>query len=137
MPNLPRIILWKSVGPFTDLKTQKKLFIANHMTLTQFKIRGEGRGKKAPLPVFPLQLLQTYELAPKTFSLLVLTLLPQSRKIPSLYLVQVPIYLTWTKTTPQKKRFFWSNPYKIEVMITSLTETLALSNFGHMTTSTI
>ena len=36
-----------------------------------------------------------------------------------------------------KKWFFWSNPYKIEVMINSLIETLELPNFGHMTTSTI
>ena len=34
-------------------------------------------------------------------------------------------------------RFFWSYPYKIEVMITSLMEMLTLPNFGHMTTSTI
>ena len=33
--------------------------------------------------------------------------------------------------------FFWSNPYKIEIIITSLTEMLELLNFGHMTTSTI
>ena len=35
---------------------------------------------------------------------------------------------------PSKKRFFWSNPCEIEVMITSFTEMLELSNFGHMTT---
>ena len=41
-------------------------------------------------------------------------------------------------TLPLKKNsLFWSNPYKIEVMITSLMEILKLSNFGHMTTSTI
>ena len=32
--------------------------------------------------------------------------------------------------------FFWSNPYKSEVMITSLKEILELSKFGYMTTST-
>ena len=37
----------------------------------------------------------------------------------------------------KKKRFFWSNPYKIEVVITSLIEMLQLPNFGHMNTSTI
>ena len=36
-----------------------------------------------------------------------------------------------------KKNFFWLNPYKIEVIITSLIEKLELPNFGHMTTSTI
>ena len=40
-------------------------------------------------------------------------------------------------TTPQKYWFFWSNPYKIEVMITPFIEMLELPNFGHMTTSTI
>ena len=32
---------------------------------------------------------------------------------------------------------FWSNPYKIGVVITSLIEMLQLPNFGHITTSTI
>ena len=36
-----------------------------------------------------------------------------------------------------EKWFFWSNPYKIEVMVTSLIELLVLSDFHHMTTSTI
>ena len=45
-------------------------------------------------------------------------------KISSSYLVSIPNYWTWTRTTPQKKRFFWSNPYKIETMITSLIEML-------------
>ena len=31
---------------------------------------------------------------------------------------------------PSRKRFFSSNPYKIEVIITSLTEILELTNFG-------
>ena len=38
---------------------------------------------------------------------------------------------------PSKKGFFWSNPYKIEVMITVLIEMLQLPNFGHMITSII
>ena len=33
MSNLPSSILWKSVGPTTDLKAQKKLFMTNKMTL--------------------------------------------------------------------------------------------------------
>ena len=32
---------------------------------------------------------------------------------------------------------FWSSPYKVEVMVTSLIEVLDLPNFGHMTTSKI
>ena len=63
--------------------------------------------------------------------------MPHWCKISSLYLVPVPNYWTWTKTTGQKKRFFWSNPYKIEVVITSLIEMLQLPDFGHTNTSTI
>ena len=55
----------------------------------------------------------------------------------SLYLVPIPTSWTWSKTNLQKKRFFWSNPFKIEVFITSLREVLELPNFVHMTTSTI
>ena len=45
--------------------------------------------------------------------------MPHWCKISSSYLVPVRNYYTWTKTTPQEKRFFWSNLYKIEIMITS------------------
>ena len=38
---------------------------------------------------------------------------------------------------PIKKAVFWSNSYKIKVMITSFIEMLELPNFGHMTTSII
>ena len=38
---------------------------------------------------------------------------------------------------PLKKQFFWSNPYKIEVMRTSHIKMLELPKFGHMTTSII
>ena len=105
--------------------------------LTLFRMGEEEGGKKAPLPVFPLLLPQMEELALKTFWLLVLTFFPHWCKISSLYLVPVPNYRTWTKTTPQKKWFFWSDPYKLEVMINSLIEMLELPNFGHITTSTI
>ena len=33
----------------------------------------------------------------------------------------------------QKKWFFWSIPYKIEIIMTSVIEMLELPNFGHMT----
>ena len=35
------------------------------------------------------------------------------------------------------KRFFWSNPYKTDVMTTSFIQMLQLPNFGHMNTCTI
>ena len=44
--------------------------------------------------------------------------MPHWFKYSSSYLVPVRNYYTWTKTTSQKKRFFWSNLYKIEIMIT-------------------
>ena len=66
----------------------------------------QDRGRRDPLPVFPLQLLQTSELTHKTFWLLDLTLLPHWCKVSSLDLVPVPNYWTPTKATPQKKRFF-------------------------------
>ena len=72
----------------------------------------------------------------RTFWLLVLTLLPRWCKISSLYLVPVQNYWTWAKTAYQKNWFFWSSPYKIEVLITfDLIEMLDLPNFGHMNTS--
>ena len=40
-------------------------------------------------------------------------------------------------TAPLKKLFFWSNYYKIEVMITTLIEMLELPNFHYMTTSKV
>ena len=48
-----------------------------------------------------------------------------------------PKLLNLNQDHPSKKRFFWSNPYKIEVMITFFIEMLQLPNFGHMTTSII
>ena len=47
-----------------------------------------------------------------------------------------PKLLDLNRDHPSKKQFFWSNPYKIEVMITSVIQMLELPDFGHMTTST-
>ena len=48
-----------------------------------------------------------------------------------------PKLLNLNQDQPSKSVFFWSNPYKIEIMLTSLIEMLELLNFGHMITSTI
>ena len=72
------------------------------------------------------------ELAAKTFCLLVVTLLWHWVKISRPYLVSVRNYWAWTKST--LRPFFCLNPYKIEVMVTSLTEMLESPNFGDMTT---
>ena len=42
-----------------------------------------------------------------------------------------------SSVTPQKSFLFWSNPYKIEIIMTSVIEMLELPNFGHINTSTI
>ena len=47
-----------------------------------------------------------------------------------------PKVLNLNQEDPSKK-FFCSNAYKIEVMITSVIEILELPNLGHMTLSTI
>ena len=61
------------------------------------------------------------------------TLLQSFKVIPS----ASPKLLNLNQDHPSKKWFFWSNPYKIDVMVTSLIEMLELPNFGHMTTSII
>ena len=48
-----------------------------------------------------------------------------------------PKLLNCNQDHPSKKVFFWSNPYKMEVMITSLIEVLQLLNFDPIPTSTI
>ena len=61
---------------------------------------------------------------------------PTSPPVP-VFPLQLLHYWTWTKTAPKKRRFYWSNPYKIEVVITSLIEMPELLNFGQMKTSII
>ena len=46
-------------------------------------------------------------------------------------------FWTWTMSSSQKNRFFWSNLYKIKVMITSPIVILELQNFDQMTTLAI
>ena len=75
--------------------------------ITLLKLRGEGAGaKRSPLPVFPLQLLQMWELVSKTFRLLVLTLFSAlvyiSKAIPS----ASPKLLNLNQDPPSKKMFF-------------------------------
>ena len=48
-----------------------------------------------------------------------------------------PKLLNFNQEHPLKRWFFLSNPYKIEVMITSFIEMLELPNVNQMTTSTI
>ena len=79
---------------------------------TLFRMAGGGSAKR-----FPASFHQHSWLT-------VLIILPQSYKILGPYLVPVSNYWAWTKTIPLKNRFFWSNPYNIWVMITSLIKVL-------------
>ena len=121
------------------IKNNYKLF---QRVSTVFRMKeggggGEGGGKRTSLPIFPLKLLQTWDLAPKSFWLLVLIFLPHWCKISGPYVVPVPTVLNLNQDYPSRNMFFWSNPYKIEVLLTSVIEMLQLRNFGHMTIFTI
>ena len=93
--------------------------------------------KKAPLTSFSPVTSTDVGFGPQnflTFSFNLFTRLVQNIKfVPS----ASPKLLNLNQDHPSKKRFFWSNPYKIEVMITFLIEMLQLTNFGHMATSII
>ena len=83
----------------------------------------EEGGKKAPPTSFSLLTSTNIKISPQNF--LTFSFKPfTSPKLLNL-------------NHPSEKWFFWSNPYKIEVMRTSLTETLELPNSGHMPTSTM
>ena len=72
---------------------QQKILFKIFILLTLFRM-GQGGQEEGPLPVLTLQLLQTLELATKTFWLLVLILLPYWCKLSRSYLVAVRNY--WT-----------------------------------------
>ena len=62
--------------------------------------------------------------------------------LPSLYSTCTTVYhlqqnRTGSEPRAPSKKFFWSNPYELELMVTSLIEMTELPNFGRMTTSTI
>ena len=75
-------------------------------------------GKNVPLPVFFPVTSTNVGIRLPNFLTFSFNPLPHWCKASSLYLVPVPNYWTWTKSIPQKHWFFWSNPSKIEVMIT-------------------
>ena len=75
---------------------------------THLPYSGWGGVKSLPPPTsFSPVTSRNVGAGPNTFLILVLTFLPHWCKILSSYLVLVPNYWTWTKATPQKKRFFW------------------------------
>ena len=79
----------------------------SHLNLTLFRMEGK-REKSSPLPtsfspVTSIKKLQ--EVVPKTFWLLVLTLLSHWCKVSNSYLVPVPNYWTWTQTNSKNVVF--------------------------------
>ena len=105
--------------------------------INSFNPNPNGKGAKSPPPSyqfflcnytnvgFSLQNFLTFSFNP--FATLAYNFLPSAS----------PKLLNLNQNDPSKKRFFWSNPYKIEIVITFIKEMLELSNFDHMTTSTI
>ena len=98
---------------------------------------GWGGGKKAPPTSFFPVTSTNVGIGPYNF--LTFSFNPFARLVQNFKFVPSgsPKLLNLNQDHPSKKCFFWSNPYKIEVMITSPIEMLELPNFGHMTTSTI
>ena len=102
-------------------------------------IQDRGQGQKVPPPptTFSPVTSTNVGISPQNFLNsnfnLFVTLVYNFKAIPS----ASPKSLNLKQDHPSKKWFFWSSPYKIEVVITSLIQMLELSNFGHMTTSTI
>ena len=94
--------LW---GFFSGMHTSKTVlhWIRPFDSLILFRML---EAKRVPQSVSPLQLKQTYDLAPKTFWVLVLTLLPHLCKNSRPYLVQLPNYWSWTMSPPQNKLAF-------------------------------
>ena len=110
----------------------KKNSVITLQLLTLFKMGGAKR------TIFFSVIFTNVGIRPQNFlTCSFITPLPHWCKISCSHLVPIQNYWTWTKTTHQKKQIFWSNPHKIEVMITFLTEMLELPNFGHTAASTI
>ena len=77
-------------------------------------------------------------ISPKLFGLLVLSLLIHWWILPLKVISSTsPKLLKLNQDHLSKKEFFRSNPYKIEIMITSVIEMFQIPNLCHMTSSTI
>ena len=112
-------------------------FVMLIYSLTLFRMGGRGRGgkKATPTSFSPVTSINV-ALSPENF--------PTFSFNPFATLVQnfmvIPSSSTKSLNLNQDhplQKLFWSNSYKIDVMITSLIEMLVLLNLGHMTTPTI
>ena len=98
---------------------------------------GVVAGQKGPPTIFSPVTSTNVGISPQnflTFSFNPFVSLMQNFKFVS---IVSPKYLNLNQDHPSKKAFFWSNLYKIEVLITSLIEMLQLPDFGRTNTSTI
>ena len=87
--------------------------------------------KSLPPTSFSVVTPTNVKIRPKIFWLLVSTFLPLLCKISRSYLKPVRNYWTWTNSTPQKNWFCRWNPFKIEVMITSVIKMLVTKFWSH------
>ena len=106
-------------------------------TFTFNPIQDGGGGKKALHTSFSFVTSEKVGISSQNFLNFSLnpcnTLVQNFKVIPS----ASPKLLNLNEDHPLKKeRFFWSNPYEIEVMKTSLIEMLQIPNFGNMPTPT-
>ena len=123
---------------YTQIDYAKVLdFVMPIYCLTLFRRGGRGRGSKKATPTsFSPVTSINVALSPENF--------PTFSFNPFATLVQnfmvIPSSSTKSLNLNQDhplQKLFWSNSYKIDVMITSLIEMLVLLNLGHMTTPTI
>ena len=130
-------VIYNWVNNLAKIFSKKFLYFLYNLNPIHDEEEGR-RGQKGPHTSFSPVTSTNVGTSPKTFWLLVLMVFPHWCKISILYLVLVPNYWTWTKSTLQKiVLFFCLNPYKVEVMIISFIEMLELPNFCPMTASTI
>ena len=123
---------------YTQIDYAKDLdFVMPIYSLTLFRMGGRGRGSKKATPtsfspVTSINVALSLENFP-TFSFNPFATLVQNFMV-------IPSSSTKSLNLNQDhplQKLFWSNSYKIDVMITSLIEMLVLLNLGHMTTPTI
>ena len=111
--------------------------LVSALFLTLFRM-GEGGGQRgSPLTSFLPVTSTNVRISPQNFLTFsfdpFVTLVQKFTFVPS----ASPKLLNLNQDHSSKKQFFWSNPYKIKVVIASLIHMLELPNFGHMNTSTI
>ena len=108
-----------------------------YKTFNPIHDRGRGEGQKAPPTIFSPATFTNVEISPKNFLIFSFnffaTRVKNFKFVPS----ASPKLLNLDEDRSSKRWFSWSNPYKIELMIISLTEMLELAIFDHMTTHTI